>query len=69
MAHRGTKRKNLLVKPEGERSLGRPKFRWEDNIKKGLKEISWNGVTWIHLAQVTEKQHDLLQKIMNARIS
>jgi hypothetical protein len=35
----GAKRKSLLVKPEGERSLGRPKFRWDDNIKRGLKQV------------------------------
>jgi hypothetical protein len=34
----GAKRKSLLVKPGGERSLGRTKFRWDDNIKRGLKQ-------------------------------
>ena len=34
----------LLGKTEGRTPLGRPKLRWEDNIKSGLKEIGWEGV-------------------------
>jgi hypothetical protein len=34
-----------------ERSLGRSRPRWGDNIKMDLKEIGWEGVDWIHLAQ------------------
>jgi hypothetical protein len=37
MWHDGSK-KSLLVKPGGKRLLGRPKFRWDDNMKKGLKQ-------------------------------
>jgi hypothetical protein len=32
--------------------IGKPRGRWENNIKTGLKEIGWEGVDWIHLAQV-----------------
>jgi hypothetical protein len=43
---------NILVgKSEGRRSLRRPKHRWEDNIKMDLREIGWEGVDWMHLAQ------------------
>jgi hypothetical protein len=43
---------NILVgKPEGRRPLGRPRHRWEDNIKMGLGEIGFGYVNWIHLAQ------------------
>jgi hypothetical protein len=38
-------------KPEGNRPLGRPRRRWEDNIKMDLREIGWAGMDWIHLAQ------------------
>jgi hypothetical protein len=38
-------------KPEGKRSLGRPRHRWEDNIRMDLREILGEGVDWIHLAQ------------------
>jgi hypothetical protein len=41
----------LVVKPEGKRPLGRPRFRWEDNIKMDLKEVGCEGVDWIDLAQ------------------
>jgi len=39
------------MKTEGKRPLGRPRRRWEDNIRKDLKEIGWEVVDWMHLAQ------------------
>jgi hypothetical protein len=42
---------NILVgRPEGRRPLGRPRRRWEDNIKMNLREIGFGGVDWIHWA-------------------
>jgi hypothetical protein len=41
----------LVGKPEGNRSLGRPKCKWVDNIKMDLREIGWDGMDWINLAQ------------------
>jgi hypothetical protein len=38
-------------KPEGKRPLGRPKHMWMDNIKIDLREIRWDGMEWIDLAQ------------------
>jgi hypothetical protein len=38
--------------PERKGPLGRPRHRWVENIKMDLREIGWNGVDWIHLAQV-----------------
>jgi hypothetical protein len=38
-------------KPEGKRSLRRPRHRWEDNVRMDLREIGWEGVDWMHLAQ------------------
>jgi hypothetical protein len=38
-------------KPEGKRPLGRPRCRWEDNIKQDLTEIGWGGMGWIDLAE------------------
>jgi hypothetical protein len=44
---RGEKRVRVLVgKPEGKRSLGRPRRRWEDGIKMDLREIGWGGGVW-----------------------
>jgi hypothetical protein len=41
----------LVGKSERKRPLGRPRRRWEDNIRMALTEIVWEGVDWIHLAQ------------------
>jgi hypothetical protein len=38
-----------MGKPDGNRQLGRPRRRWEDNIKLDLKEIIWSGMDWIVL--------------------
>jgi hypothetical protein len=43
---------NILVgRPEGRRPFGRPRCRWEDNIKVDFREIGFGDVDWIHLAQ------------------
>jgi hypothetical protein len=42
----------LVGRPEGKRPLGRSKRRWDDNIRMDLTEVGWEGVDWIHLAQV-----------------
>ena len=41
----------LVGKAEGKRPLGRPRRRWEDNIKTDLKEVGCGGMDWIELAQ------------------
>jgi hypothetical protein len=41
----------LVGKPEGKRPVGRPRHRWVDNIKIDLREIRWDGMDWIDLAQ------------------
>jgi hypothetical protein len=41
----------LVGKPEGKRQLGRPRRRWVNNIKMELREIGWDGVDWIDMAQ------------------
>jgi hypothetical protein len=42
-------------KPEGKR-LGRPRCTWEDNIRMELRELRWEGVGWIHLAQDRDQE-------------
>ena len=44
--------RDLVGKPEGKRPLGRPRRRWEDNIKMDLQEVRCGGMDWIELAQV-----------------
>jgi hypothetical protein len=41
----------LVGKPEGKRPLGKPRCRWEDNIKADLQEMGCGGMVWIELAQ------------------
>jgi hypothetical protein len=41
----------LVGRPEGKRPVGRPRSRWEDNIKMDLREIRIDEANWIHLAQ------------------
>jgi hypothetical protein len=40
----------LVGKQEGKRQLGRPRYRWEDNIQMDLHEVGWGGMDWSHLA-------------------
>jgi hypothetical protein len=44
----------LVGKPDGKRPLGRPRCRWEDNIKMDVREIGRHGIGWFHLAQDRE---------------
>jgi hypothetical protein len=55
----------LVGKPEGKRPLGRPRRRWENNIKKDLYEVGCMGKDWIELAQDTDKWRALLNAVMN----
>jgi hypothetical protein len=58
----------LVVKPEGRRPLGRPRRRWEDNIKMDLGEIGWGGMDWINLAQDRDRWRALVKAVMNHRV-
>jgi len=41
----------LVLKAKGKRQLGKPRRRWEDNIKTGVQQIGWDGLDWFDLAQ------------------
>jgi hypothetical protein len=58
----------LLGKPEVKRSLRRPRSRWVDNIKMDLREIEWNGMDWIDLAQDRDQWKALVNTVMNLRV-
>jgi hypothetical protein len=55
-------------KPEGKRSLGRPRRRWVDNIKMDLREIGWESIDWIELAQVRDQWRALVNTVMNLQV-
>jgi hypothetical protein len=52
----------------GKRPLGRPRRRLVDNIKKDLKEIKWDGIDWIDLAQNRDQWRALVNTVMNLRV-
>jgi hypothetical protein len=58
----------LVGKPEGKRPLGRPRRRWVDNIKLDLREIEWDGMDWIELAQDKDRWRALVNTVMNLRV-
>jgi hypothetical protein len=58
----------LVGRPEGRRPLGRPKRRWEDNIKMDLREEVFVDVDWIHLAQDRDRWRALVNTMMNLRV-
>jgi hypothetical protein len=60
--------KILVGKPKGKIPVGRPRRRWEDNIKMGLREIGWCGMDWIDLAQDRYQWRTLLNAAMNLRV-
>jgi hypothetical protein len=58
----------LVGKPEGKRPLGRPRRRWEDNIRMDLGDIEWGGMDWIDLAQDRDQWRALVNTVMNLRV-
>jgi hypothetical protein len=55
----------LVGKLEGNRSLGRLRYRWVDNIRMDLVEVGWGDVDWIGLAQDREMWRALVNAVMN----
>jgi len=58
----------LVGKPEGNRPLGRPRRRWEDNIKMDLQEVGCGCMDWIELAQGRDRWRALVNAVMNLRV-
>jgi hypothetical protein len=57
----------LVGKSEGKRPLGRPRLRWEDNIRMNLQEVGCGCKDWIELAQDRDRWRTLLNSVMNLR--
>jgi hypothetical protein len=55
--------------PEGKRPLGRPRRRWMDNIIMHLRDVGWDGMDWIDLAQDRYQCRALVNAVMNLRVS
>jgi hypothetical protein len=52
-------------KPEGKRTLRRPRWRWEDNIRMDLSEIGWGGMDWTDLTQDRDQWRASVNTVMN----
>jgi hypothetical protein len=58
----------LVGKPEGRRSLGRPRRRWEDNIKMDLEEVGRGCGDWMEWAQDRDRRRALVSTVINFRV-
>jgi hypothetical protein len=70
VAHMGEGRivhRVLVGKPEGKKPLGRPRRRWEDNIKLDLQEVEGGG-DWMELAQDRDRWRALVNTVMNFQV-
>jgi hypothetical protein len=60
--------RELVEKPERKRPLRRQRHRYVDNTKMDLREIGWDGMGWIYLAQDRDQWKALVNMVMNPRI-
>jgi hypothetical protein len=58
----------FVGKCEGKRPLGRRRRRWVDNIKMDLREIEWDSVDWIGMAQDRDQWRALVNTVLNLRV-
>ena len=58
----------LVGKPEGKRPLGRPRRRWDDNIKMDLQEVGVGCGDWMDLARDRNRWRSLVSKVRNLRV-
>ena len=58
----------LVGKPGGKRPLGRPRCRWEDNIKMDIQKVGENFGDWMELAQDRDRWRALVSTVMNVRV-
>jgi hypothetical protein len=57
-----------MGRPEGKRPLGRPRRRWEDNIKLDVREIRIDGANWTHLAQDRVQWRPFVNTVIKLRV-
>jgi len=58
----------LVGKPGGKRPMGRPRHRWEDNIKMDLQEVGCGGRDWIELAQDWDRWRAVVNAVLNLQV-
>ena len=57
-----------MGKPEGKRPLGRPRRRWEDDIRMDLREVDCDSGEWIDFAEDSEKWRSYVRAVINLRV-
>jgi len=55
-------------KPERKKLLGRPRLRWEDNIKVDVQEVGFEDMAWINVAQDRDRWRAVVNAVMNLRV-
>jgi hypothetical protein len=68
MGDKRTAYRLLVEKPEGRRSLGRPRRRWVDNIRMDLGEVGWSDVDWNGLAKDRNRWRTVVNSVLNLRV-
>ena len=58
----------LVGKSEGKRPLGRPSYKWENNVKMGRQEVGGESMDWIELAQDRNRWRAFVSVVMNRRV-
>jgi hypothetical protein len=59
----------LVGRTEGRRPFGRPRRRWEDNVKMDLQDVGWGDVDWIDMAEDRDRWRAFVNAVMNPRFS
>jgi hypothetical protein len=70
-AHMGGNRNMYIMlaeKPEGKRPLGKARCGWENNIRVDVREIEWENVVWIYLAQSRDQWQAVVNTVMKLRV-
>jgi len=68
MGESGNVHRGLVGKPEGKSPLGRPRRKWEDNIKMNIQEVGCEAMDWIDLVHDRDRWRALVSEVMNLRV-
>jgi hypothetical protein len=69
MGERKDAYKFLAEKPQGKRPCGRPRHRWENNIKTDLQDVDFGDMDWVDMAQDRDRWRELVNVVMNHLVS